>query len=594
MTRASLVICGLLAMLTSSIAAAVDVKQTPGGDFQIDAKTYAARVDASGALVSLRMGDVELLGADPKTKRIGAPFPGEKPATSINLRDRLLAIRNDANRLEYTFDDTGIGIETEGAPWGCQLAAPIQAFVGDDGRVTPGTSKSLGNVTRFILKDNAFESTEPFHYVHGRLFLSAIPSNRKKPADLFSFRIEFGLSPDATALIEIRSFAGVGDHHGTAPRFSRGEPVKYAIELMNLGGKDHEVVLSYTLGTHFVGGTTTEPTTLPALSVPAGHTAQTTLEIAVADPGVHWLNLEMSSDGKTLKRERRAFVYAADEYKPPLTRPDDFTQFWQEQLKALRAEPMNATLTEIPERSSDAAAYYNLELTVRGRKYSAGLGVPRTPGKHLAMFGGKIGEKATDANRIIVSFGHENWPEHATYNRWVSAADNNLLDCYLLAVRITDYLRSRDDVDRIYLSGGSRQGPIQLANAALDPTRIAAVESHVPTSMGVSWPDYAYRGWGSVPKPPAMASYVDPVNFAADFTVPYIIDLGAYDGLSPVPGGLAFHNAAVKSPFRRFSVELGGHGYFTSPFKKAAKADLDAFLNANTAGATDDKILKEH
>ena len=98
------------------------------------------------------------------------------------------------------------------------------------------------------------------------------------------------------------------------------------------------------------------------------------------------------------------------------------------------------------------------------------LQVPRNPGKYLAVFGGKMPEKAENPNQILLVFPHKQWPEEATYNRWVSAEDNNHLDCYLLAVRLTDYLRSREDVKAIFLKGGSRQGPIQLVNAALDPT----------------------------------------------------------------------------------------------------------------------------
>jgi hypothetical protein len=255
---------------------------------------------------------------------------------------------------------------------------------------------------------------------------------------------------------------------------------------------------------------------------------------------------------------------------------------------------MDVALKPVEARSSDVATFYTLQLTVRGQRYEADLSVPKTPGKRLAILGGKIAEKATDAEQIQLSLPHPRWPEQATFNRWASASDNNLLDCYLVAVRLTDYLRTRDDVDRIYLIGASRQGPIQLVNASLDAAKVVAVESHVPTSLGVSWSDPVYKGWGNTPNPPVMAAYVDPVNFAPDLRVPYIIDLGAYDGLSPVPGGLAFHNHATQSPWRRFSIELGGHGYFTSGFKKTAKAELAERLKHSTAAETDERILKDH
>jgi hypothetical protein len=275
-----------------------------------------------------------------------------------------------------------------------------------------------------------------------------------------------------------------------------------------------------------------------------------------------------------------------------ITRPSDFQAFWEAQLRAMRDEPLDAQLVEIPERSTEAATYYTLSLTHRGQRHETGLSVPRRPGPHVAVFGGRLVEMATDEARIILR--NPRWPEQATFRRWNGHDDNNLLDCYLLAIRFTDYLRARDDVAGIHLTGASRQGPIALANAALDPSRILSVSAHVPTSLGISWTTYPYRGWGDVPNPPTMAAYVDPVNFAPDLTVPYIMDLGAYDGLSPVPGGLAFHHLATRSPLRLFSIELGGHGYFTSPFKKQAQEKLDTFLQMHTPIDRDDRVLREH
>jgi hypothetical protein len=579
-------------VLAGGAASAVTVKEHPEGGWEATGKTYSARVDATGRLASLRMGDVELLGTDPKSGVVGAPFPGDQPATSVNLRQHLLAIRNDQVRLEYAFDDTGVNVETEGAGWAGILGAPVRVFVAADGGVRPGSTRSLGNVRRFIIGDSALEMSEPFHYIQGRLVPSAYPGNQKKPADPFSFRIELGLSADATALIEVRAFDAPADHRALAPQIPAGQKPRYEMELANLGTSDRTISLSYTLGTHYVGGAQSQPVALHTVPVAAGQTTTTHFEVDVREPGLHWLNVDVAVDGKTLKRERRCFIYAPDEYKPPLTRPDDFDAFWRDQLTRLRAEPMDAQLREDPARSTETAVFYSLDLNIRGQRYAVPMSVPRASGRYLAMFSSKIGEKASDAGRIIIA--NPKWPEQATFNRWAGADDNNLLDCILVAVRLTDYLRSREDVSGIYLSGGSRQGPIQLVNAAVDPTRIVGVDAHVPTSMGVSWGNYAYKGWGAVPNPPAMAAYVDPVNHAPQFKVPYIIDLGAYDGLSPAPGGLAFHNYATQAPFRRFSVELGGHGYFTSPFKRAAKAELEALINQRTDSEVDERIMKDH
>jgi cephalosporin-C deacetylase-like acetyl esterase len=180
-------------------------------------------------------------------------------------------------------------------------------------------------------------------------------------------------------------------------------------------------------------------------------------------------------------------------------------------------------------------------------------------------------------------------PEDSTYTRWKGQDDNNMLDSFLLAVRMTDYLRSREDVANIYLYGGSRSGAIQLANAALDGTRVAAVNVHVPTSAGLSWREKEYRGWGSRPGnvPPeqsfGIAACFDVTNFAPDLTVPVVMDGGITDDLAPAPGILAFANWAEKCPFRRCSIEKGGHGFFVNPARPRMEKELAEFLkNAAT------------
>lgn len=147
---------------------------------------------------------------------------------------------------------------------------------------------------------------------------------------------------------------------------------------------------------------------------------------------------------------------------------------------------------------------------------------------------------------------------------------------------MADYLRSRPDVKRLWLFGASRSGASILAAAALSPERVAAVNAHVPTCCGLSWADRPYAGWGrppaSTPEGLRVAAYFDVTNFAPDLTVPFIVDGGLYDDLSPAPGILSFHNWAEKAPFRRCLLELGGHGFFPPGRRQRAEKDLEEFL----------------
>ena len=225
-----------------------------------------------------------------------------------------------------------------------------------------------------------------------------------------------------------------------------------------------------------------------------------------------------------MSNERLAFAVDLPHYTHPLTRPTDFTEFWKTKVDAMRKLPFAAVLTPVAEKSTDAAVHYDLELTVAGgTRLKTAVQAPRAPGKYTGMFDYGSPDKAGDGRCVRINFP---LPEMATFNRWTSADDNNMVECYLLALRLTDYLRCRPDVDKIYLFGASRTGPIQFVNAALDPTRIAAVDIHVPTSAGIGWQDKPYYAWGlpggykpddpaQVQRFAAMATYCDPVNFCA-------------------------------------------------------------------------------
>ena len=586
---------GLLALFLASYAWAdgVQIEKSTDGGYTITGRTYRAEVDRSGAWRSLVIDGVEMFADQPVA---GAPFPGGNPPKSINQQGRLLAIRNDRVRVEYAFDETGIDVETEGGQLNPRLGKAVTVFVCASGAAFNARSKyGIGDVRKVVAGKAAFSISQPYHSIGMCMKPSVLCGRGGKPETLFKARFECGISPEPTELVSIKGVDPTGKDPNGIPYFTQQETPAYDVTLKNLGTATVDVALRYTLYSHYVDGKVLAGGSLPAVKLKEQAGATVPLSVKVDEPGCYWINLEVQKNGQTLKRTCRAFVYDADNYTHKLTRPDDFTAFWDAKLKQLRAIPMDVKVTELPSKSTEVYIQSEVELTLwKGQRKSFIIQAPRKPGRYLALFNGKLSNPRTGANRVIVSISHSFWPESATYKTWKDADDNNLLECYLDAVRVADYLRSRPDVDMIYLSGASRQGPIQLVNAALDPTRICGVSSHVPTSMGVSWRDYPYRGWGTVPKDNTMATYVDPVNFAPDISVPFICNLGAYDGLSPVPGGLAFYNLATKSPFKRFRVESGGHGYFTSGFLQKADREMSELIKARVDTTVDEKTMKEH
>lgn len=366
------------------------------------------------------------------------------------------------------------------------------------------------------------------------------------------------------------------------------------------GGAGVTVQIKWTVRDHpHSAETVFEKTT--DLTVAGGKEAMVSQELPLEAPGPYWVHVAMVADGKTLKKDMLGILYAPDRYKGEFTRPDDFKKFWDAKLEAMRKIPFDPKITENRAYAIDGYKGYDLQITGHdGERMDCVLILPTGKGPHDATLGGHredpakvravlkkaegqpagVGMWAQGDRRIRVGAAS---PEQSTYTRWNGRDDNNMLHVYLQNVRLMDYLRSRDDVKHIWLFGASRSGPSALAAAALAPEQVAAVNVHVPTSCGVSWNERPYRGWG---RPPAYndkglktAAYFDPVNFAPDLKVPVIMDGGFYDGLSPIPGMLAFCNRATNAPFVAWSIEQGHHGYF----KKGGRDDMEKALAEHLA-----------
>jgi cephalosporin-C deacetylase-like acetyl esterase len=388
-----------------------------------------------------------------------------------------------------------------------------------------------------------------------------------------------------------------GNQAGGLVHFPDADKAVFASVQENISPEEFALEYRLEVLDHYVAGKAVAQDERAATLKP-GMKAEMTWKLPALPPGFYYLTLAAFRGGEKLTSTSVTFTVDLPHYTHPLTRPADFRAFWDAKLKALRALPFNDKLTEVAERSTDAAVHYSLELTVAGgATVKTTLQVPRKAGQYVGRFGAN--DKATDGDAVLIGYP---MPETATFTRWTSRDDNNMLDCYLLAVRLTDYLRSRPEVGRIYLFGASRTGPIQFANAALDPTRVAAVDIHVPTSAGIGWTDKPYYGWGvpngydpkdaeQVAHFAAMAAYFDPVNFAPDLKVPVIMAYGIGDDLARPQGIEAMYQLAA-SPWKRISRDPGGHQY--SPGFQQLQKDLAAYLQTATGAGADEKILKEH
>ena len=574
---------------------AVDVTRGADGSIRVAAKAYSASLDKEGNFLSLVVGGTELLNAAKK----GGVFPGG-PAGSVEVQGAAVACSRDGVRVEYRFDDAGFEVATRGGTVEWWLSHAVNACVARDGQVSV-TSGAMGDVQKVVAGKTAVGLGKPYHIIHGKLWPSHLCGRGGRPEDPFASRFECGVAFDPVELLSMAALEAEGFRLPATPTIESGQTPRVNLSLRNLGGTEVRTDVRFRVLDHPVQPRTVLEKTLSA-AVAAGQGGTVTLDVPLRDPGLYWVHAEVSRDGKAIQKARLGLLYDPDRYRPALTRPADFREFWDRRLKEMRAVSFDAKLTEAPAASSEKYAHYDLEIAgLKGKRLRTFLRVPRSAGPHdgevISHWGSDKPEKVLEhlrglekqpagagmwqrgADRVRVGAPQ---PEDSTYTRWAGMEDNNMLESFLLNVRMADYLRSRPDVGKLWMFGGSRSGASILAAAALSPERVAAVNAHVPTSCGLSWADRPYSGWGRPPAPTPeglrVAAYFDVTNFAPDLTVPCLVDGGFYDDLSPAPGILAFRNWAEKSPFRRCVLELGGHGFFPPGNRQRVEKELEEFL----------------
>ncbi len=589
--------CAILAAAVPAWAArAVEVTKSADGSVRVAAKAYAAALDKDGNFVSLAVGGVEFLGAAAKK---GGLFPGG-PAERVEVQGTKVTAARGEVRVEYKFDDAGFELSTRGGTVEWWLSHSVNACVARDGQAVV-TSEAMGDVQKVVAGRQALGLGKPYHILHGKLWPSHLCGRGGKPEDPFTCRFECGVPFEPADLLSMVSLEAEGFKLPATPSIAAGQTPRVTLTLRNLGGTEARGDVRFRVLDHPVKPGTVLEKILPA-AVPAGQAAAVSLDVPLKAPGAYWVHADMSRDGKPFKQSRLGLLYDPDRYRPPLTRPADFREFWDLKLKEMRAVPFDAKLTESAAHGNERFVHFDLDLAgLKGKRVRTFLRVPRKPGPHdgevISHWGSDKPEKVLEHLKGLEKqpVGAGMWhrgadrarvgapqPEDSTYTRWAGAEDNNMLESYLLNVRMADYLRSRPDVGKLWMFGGSRSGASILAAAALSPERVAAVNAHVPTSCGLSWADRPYSGWGRPPAPTPeglrVAAYFDVANFAPDVTVPCLVDGGLYDDLSPAPGILAFHNWAEKAPFKRCSLELGGHGFFPPGNRQRAEKELEEFL----------------
>ena len=610
------ILCLLIGHRTFAAEHPVQITPRQDGGVEIATQTYGAEIDEAGNL-HLVVGDVNAVyGGFCRTERESRQEYRWVPLSNsptINVTERRVAISDGDARIEYVFAPENIQVDSEGYSLLYRYLKAAIAGSGPGGSGGPvSQKKGAGSIQNVILNNGLrIQFSTPFHMVERRrsyLIPSAYLNGQKNRGERLTFTITPGLSATSAQYLSDLSVRGTttsrewlrrGGNRGGIPHFPDCANVRFFTAQQNIAEESFDdVTYTFRVLDHYLEG---EEVFLErnTATVPAGDKLVLDWTLPKLTPGFYYARASARKKEDKLAGARMAFAVDLAGYDHPLTRPGDFQDFWTTLKQDLRDRPFNVNRTEIPEKGTERVVHYRLEITGwKGKRYTCVLEVPRREGQYRGMISGK-----SDGHTVAVAPRRQEekrgWPESATFRRWDGPKDNNMLECIMLALRLTDYLRSRDDVAGIYLRGASRTGPIQFINAALDPRKIEAVDIHVPTSAGISWMDKKYRGWGGKPRDlgwetwTSMAAYVDPVNHAPDMRVPLIVAYGIADDLAS-PQGIEVMFQKANSPWKRISRDRGGH-QFSRGFRHIRRQLADYLDKHELERSREEQdILKEH
>lgn len=597
---------GLLTLLgwTTSAYADPQITQDANGRVDIKAQRYTAAISPEGQLVDVIVDGLPTISG-------GFPMSENGALPSVNLTGNLVAIRRGNERVEYTFFDTLIKVESEGYAYSLRYEfASCAAVVAEGGKGGPVKQNvGYGRSNAIVLTNGkSISYSKPFHFTvpkRGELVFSNYLNHSVKRGDLIELEIELGLSAQTLDLLSGMKILAPTSEYG--PLHDDGnlgqgmchfpDPKRIIFESVQSNASDKDLpgfVYQLNVLDHYLDGKSVVNQVKKA-DLAAGQECKLVWELPDLKPGFYYATISCQRDNQVLTEIRQNFAVNLSEYSHPLTRPDDFKTFWIEKLKNIRAIPFDETAVKNSGKSSKEFTIYDVKITgIDGQPVQFELSVPTAPGPHMFVWNTKQPERHARFDFSPKRY----YPEEATYRRWDSPDDNNLLQVILYFRRIIDYLVQRDDIDKIYLAGASRTGPVMFICAALDPTKIIGLDIHVPCPIGMSWEQPQYRGWGGKPGDVAwdqyfkMASYVDAVNHAPDLQVPFVVMYGILDDLAPPQGIEAMFKHATQSPWKRISRDGAGHR--TSDGLITLRDQLRQKLGIQGVVQSDDDILKAH
>ncbi|WP_346320733.1 acetylxylan esterase [Chitinophaga sp. YIM B06452] len=370
--------------------------------------------------------------------------------------------------------------------------------------------------------------------------------------------------------------------------YHTGEKAKFTVTVLQNGNPLKGVKIDYETGPEKMEPAVKKTVTLAngSLVIDGG---------TMSTPGFLRCVVTAEVNGKNYKRLATA-GYDPEKIKPTVENPVDFDSFWEKGKAELSKIPLDAKMTLLPERCTEKADVYHVNLQGYGQSRLYGiLCVPKKEGKYPAVLrvpGAGIRPYAGDVTRadngvITFEIGIHGIPvnmDPGVYTSLAAGALNgypvfNMDDkdryyykrVYLNCVRANDFIAGLAQFDgkNLGVQGGSQGGALSVVTAALDP-RVTCLAAMYPALSDVTgylhnraggWPHMFYKRNEDREDFIATAGYYDVVNFARRVKAPGRYTWGFNDETCPPTSMYASYNVITAPKELSLYLETGHWAY---------------------------------
>jgi cephalosporin-C deacetylase len=390
-----------------------------------------------------------------------------------------------------------------------------------------------------------------------------------------------------------------------APIYKKGEEVRFTLDLTREGKRLEDGKIKWSISKDGLA---------PPLHEGVADVSSGPVIVSgkLDEPGFLQCRADVLIPGYSVPTVRAAAAVDPLEIKPSHPMPDDFKEFWSEQIEKLRAVPLQPKLTEVKSRMTGVQCFDVQDDFGQGNlsgylSYPAGAAKGSLPaillchGAGVASSRQSVVEQWAQDGFLAFDFNAHGLPNGQNPDFYKNLLQGDLKEYYLrdtesrdtmffrmLYLRVQrglDLLASRPEWDgRVIVAFGRSQGGAQaIAAAGLDP-RVTFFVAQIPALCDVAGP-LAGRvgGW---PRALAMSAntkvlreaaeasrYFDGTNFAQQTEAGGFFTVGFVDASCPPTGVYAAYNE-VRGPKKILDQYLLGH----HPSDEADVASREAVL----------------